>query len=331
MDFLLLSSLGLAMDATAHTKQSRPLKDLPVFKTLDEPSPRKIDPRSWKPRLSAERKSRIAERKQLNPPPLAAYSAVSELPFYSRAGPYRSHFNEFEMQLELHERQLERIRSIGWDSIRPIGIDFTLKEQQELAELETKHVEEEQQTHSGTHLQGQVRMDPFSENAGPPTPRLQPPVANLPLSPPPPEMDIDLDQDVQEDETSYDYGDEFARIDGEEDQGSENELSGVVHLNAERPERPERTVQQFIETSHIENLNHPYDVETTYNGYDFGDSESNNELQQNMQHAPSLLPPMLNQGINMTPSMSGATPLRNPTTSLRRSERRVTFDPSDCE
>ncbi|CEP62197.1 Mnd2p LALA0_S04e10044g [Lachancea lanzarotensis] len=326
MNLSLLSSLNLAMDASAHTSQALPLKDLPVFKTLEEPSSRKADPRSWNPRLSAERKSQALVRKQLNLPSLAAYSAVTEQPFYSRVGPYRPHFNEFKMQLELHERQLERIRSIGWDSIRPIGIEFTMKEQQEFSKLEAKHAEEEEKLESNrvTHSDGHVRMNRFEgENAELPTHGLQRSPPSPGPSPPPPDMDIDLDQDVQEDETSYDYGDEFARIDGEEEQDSDTQVSGVVLPSAERSER---TVQQFIETSHIDSLGHPYDVENTYNGYSFDESEPHGETQQ-----PSLLPPIRNQALGMTTPMSGATPLRNPAVLHRRSERRVTFDSSDCE
>ncbi|SCU88602.1 LAME_0E00496g1_1 [Lachancea meyersii CBS 8951] len=319
MDFSLLSSLSLAMDTMAENQQCHPLKDLPVFKTLDESSTHRSDSRSWKSRPNAVREIPSSARKPVNTPPLAAYSASAEQPFYPRGNPHSSSFNAFEMQLELHERQLQRIRSIGWDSIRPIGVDLTLREREEIAKIEAKEKEEEERNYRQLR-QEQSLNDPFGETVASPTPRLQ---TSLEQSPPPPDMDINLDQDVQEDETSYDYDDEFARIDGEEEQPSA--------LAQRNTDRPERIVQQFIETSHIEGLSHPYDVENTYNGYDYDEVDSHEGTQPHLGSVPSLLPPIRNTDLGITAHMTDATPVRNPILSRRRQERRVTFDSSDCE
>ncbi|SCV02363.1 LANO_0F17216g1_1 [Lachancea nothofagi CBS 11611] len=318
MDFSLSSTLSLAMDTMAKPQHTNAVKDLPVFKTLEETSTLRNDPRSWKPTRSSNN-SRHDTRKQPYPPSLAAYSTGREQPFYLKEKEPSPRFNEFEMQLELHGRSLNNIKMIGWDSIRPIGIAYTLKEQDELAKLEAKE-EEQQVQHQPQNAQNII----LEENIESP--------AREPIleQPPSPDMDINLDHNVQEDETSYDYDDEFARIDGEDEEPVSNQATTTRH---------DQTVQQFIETSHIEGLGHPYDVENNYHlAYSYADPESHDDDVPHGEEAISLLPPVLitdADSFDMSANGPGSLNINSshsPSFSRRRYQsRRQGLDSSDCE
>ena len=197
---------------------------------------------------------------------MAAYSAYSEQPFFSTHKAPSSTFDELQTRLELSDRRKQSIRTLGWDCIRPIGIAYTLKEREEMEKLASK--EEEPRQEARPFAVHDSQNEPIvQENVGPTQQRPDPPSITLEQAATP-DMDVNLDQNIQEDETSYDYDDEFARIEPEH----ENEVNS--HLRADYQERSERTVHQFIETSRIEEINHPYDVENNYNrSYNYSDDD----------------------------------------------------------
>ncbi|SCU81093.1 LADA_0B11166g1_1 [Lachancea dasiensis] len=321
MDFSLASSLGVALSALGETVQSGSLRNLAVFQTLEELNTGRNDGRSWRPKPFPN-STRAKPKKKMFPPPLAAYSVSTEQPFFATGKEPSPHFDEFEMQLELHERRLHSIQRLGWDSIRPIGVEYTLEEQAELMQLEALGAERQPQLRNSQNMQQE-------ENRASPNRIIAetvPEGEDLDVldEPPAVDLEVDLDEDVREDETSYDYDDEFARID------DEDEPPGIIHHPT--MQRPEHTVQQFIETSHL-GASHPYDVENNYGGYEYsepqprGDSEDDNREGQ----GPSLLPPALVVGAG-TSDRSGTRPGADiPPLRRQLQSRRAEFESSDCE
>ncbi|CUS24906.1 LAQU0S21e01112g1_1 [Lachancea quebecensis] len=270
MNFDLPDSLRLAIDTVSGHDHGCSLESLPVFKTREEHSASRNDPKALGSR-GKRQTARESRSKHYAMPPLAAYSAFSEHPFFPVHKATGSKFDAFEMRLELCEKQQESIRTLGWDSIRPVGIGFTMKEREDLAKLEAKEQERQQQlsSHGPRDL---LSVDRPQENANTPQHTMLPHEVVI-RSPTPPSMNVNLDQDIHEDETSYDYDDEFARIEPDDD------VADARNAQDDNYERAERTVQQFIETSHIEGVSHPYDMENNYqHSYNYSDNDDSGSL-----------------------------------------------------
>ncbi|CAR21821.1 Mnd2p [Lachancea thermotolerans CBS 6340] len=270
MNFDLPDSLQLAIDTVSGRDHGCSLENLPVFRAREDHTASRNDPKSLGSR-GRRQTDRETKSKFYTMPPLAAYSAFSEHPFYHVHKATGSKFDPFEMRLELSEKQQESIRMLGWDSIRPVGIGFTMKERKDLAKLEAK--EQERQQQQGSHgVRDLLSTDRPQENVNTPQQTTLPHEAVI-RSLTPPDMDINLDQDIHEDETSYDYDDEFARIEPDDD------VAEPHNARDDNYERAERTVQQFIETSHIEGVSHPYDMENNYqHSYNYSDNEDSGSL-----------------------------------------------------
>ncbi|GAV53520.1 hypothetical protein ZYGR_0AK00220 [Zygosaccharomyces rouxii] len=228
-------------------------------------------------------------------PPLSAYNASEERPYYPGG-----RFDEMTMRIEMEQRRLNSIRNLGYNYIRPIGVGHTLQmirerkqlaaklraeevaQQQEQLELQRHEEQEQQQDQRQRQQEPSILPSAFQEN-GDPSRRydfgmmddvLEDPTGTSPPQPmgqmlaPPFNLAVEED-DEEEDEISYDYEAEFAHVEDEheeeeeeEDEYSDKNQEGRLKMLNPRGATRDFTIQQFVETSHMES--HPYDMEDEY-------------------------------------------------------------------
>lgn len=191
-------------------------------------------------------------------PPLSAYNAIEETPYFP-SGARDERFDELTMRTDQAQQKLSAVRTLGWDCIRPIGVKETMKQLQERLksrEKSAKATETGMPVLSAMQENGNEAIVSFHELGN--------------------EAHIDASvgehahaQPEEEDEDlSYDYDAEFARVEEEADDEVGGELQGVaMSFRANNPlsnRGTERdvTIQQFVETSHIERQ--PYDSQDEY-------------------------------------------------------------------
>ncbi|EDO15821.1 hypothetical protein Kpol_1057p9 [Vanderwaltozyma polyspora DSM 70294] len=236
--------------------------------------------------------------------PLAAYSVFEETPFYSRS--CRGHRNGKFDVLYMREEQLKRnknaIRYLGWNYIKVMGLNKTMCQLEEERKQRMQEVDafddinnaravSVHNTPARPHLQ-EENVDEFGGGNS--------------------FQDLNImanDELSEEDEISYDYDAEYARV--EDDEGDYETNDGEHHghrissaiaratsedsnqvqeetpssrsdpniqLNQNTVSRNNATrglsIQQFVETSYIRN--HPYESEDEYE-YTNGDVDTNDD------------------------------------------------------
>lgn len=218
-------------------------------------------------------------------PPLSAYNAIEERPYYDGG-----RFDGMTMRIGMEQRRLNGIRNLGYNYIRPIGVGHTLQmirerkqlaaklraeeaaQEQEQFELQRHEEHEQLQEQDQRRLRQQrtsILPSAFQEN-GDSNNRfdfgiMEDVVEGQPLVPP--FNPAAEGEDEEEDEISYDYEAEFAHVedeheDDEEDEYLDNNQEGRLKMLNPRNSTRDLSIQQFVETSHMES--HPYDMEDEY-------------------------------------------------------------------
>ncbi|AET38874.1 Mnd2p Ecym_3387 [Eremothecium cymbalariae DBVPG len=144
----------------------------------------------WSSRRQRAGKLKVAKLKKRLNAPLSAYSTYSQRPLSTN-----SRFTEFDMEELMVERNLRYIRTVGYNSIRPIGIGKTMRELEQ---------EKNGRQENGPPLQNAVNCQPVPVENRDEFHGTTNEIAN---------MIFDLDQGIQsEQEESYNYDDEFDRV-----------------------------------------------------------------------------------------------------------------------
>lgn len=193
-------------------------------------------------------------------PPLSAYNANEEIPYYpSTRGASAGRFDELSMRVEQVQQKLKSIRTLGWSFLKPIGIDDSMECLKEKTMNLRQRIPDEP-TPISDNLRTQISHSlvlpgAFQENGS---------TDNIDLLESGMEQELGPDEMEQEedDEASYDYDAEFARVEDEqEDEGYEEEPH-VVNSLVNRGMVRDLTIQQFVETSHIDR--NPYELNDEY-------------------------------------------------------------------
>lgn len=199
-------------------------------------------------------------------PPLSAYNALEETPYYPRAKNNRGgRFDELSMRVEQAQQRLKSIRTLGWDYIRPIGINDTM---QLLKKRKNDDgVKNSQAPSPETHLQQQdhhgIVLPPnFQENGFEASFHEYNAAADQSGNMGPEDASNEAEQEEEEDEISYDYDAEFARVEDEEEDQIEGEREAHRNILGNGGNTRDVSIQQFVETSHIEG--NPYEIDDEY-------------------------------------------------------------------
>ncbi|QLL34168.1 hypothetical protein HG536_0G00250 [Torulaspora globosa] len=196
-------------------------------------------------------------------PPLSAYNAIEETPYFpSGAKDQRFAFDELTMRTDQAQQRLNSVRTLGWDCIRPIGVKETMKQLQERLKNQENSAKAREPGDmpalSAMQENGAEAIVGFHELGDEAAAHIDTSIGGQ-LHAQPEEEDEDL---------SYDYDAEFARVEEEGDDEAGGELRGVaMSFRANNPlsnRGTERdvTIQQFVETSHVERR--PYDSQDEY-------------------------------------------------------------------
>lgn len=195
-------------------------------------------------------------------PPLSAYNAIEELPYL----PYgmeeqERRFDELTMRMDQAQKRLKSIRTLGWNTIRPIGVKETMQQLKERLKKRESDLKTENAVMPSlpSNLQENAddTMESFHEYEHPADAHNS--TSNGVVE--------EADQEVEDEDVSYDYDAEFARVEDEEEDEEEelrNEAQSLrsTHALANRGTVRDVTIQQFVETSHIER--EPYELEDEY-------------------------------------------------------------------
>lgn len=214
-------------------------------------------------------------------PPLSAYNASEERPYFPGGK-----FDEMTMKIEQEEKRLNDIRNLGCNFIRPIGIGQTLQmlrdrkaaaakvRMEEANQASLQRPEEQQEDEQDLNF---ILPSAFQENAGGNSPQDSAMIDSISedqsgtapvrqeLGAPFGQVAVQDNDDEEEDEISYDYEAEFARVEdeqGEEEELLEKERNGRLKMPSVRDSTRDLTIQQFVETSHMGG--HPYDLEDDF-------------------------------------------------------------------
>lgn len=202
-------------------------------------------------------------------PPLSAYNALEETPYYPHGKNSRGgRFDELNMRVAQAQQKLKNIRTLGWDYIRPIGINDTmrhLKKRQSDDGVKSAGAPShethglQQQNQHGIPLPPTFQENSFEGsfhdyNAGDESRNMGPEDALNEAE--------QEEEEEEEDEISYDYDAEFARVEDEEDDEIEGEEDGQRKVLGNSGNTRDVTIQQFVETSHIEG--NPYEIDDEY-------------------------------------------------------------------
>ncbi|SCW00861.1 LAFE_0C13630g1_1 [Lachancea fermentati] len=256
MDANVSESLVLALEISSKRKLDDSLINLPLFKEINEQNAQAQERKQWGQMKNKQEQANRTRSRFM--PPLAAYTAEYESPAYSFVDGESAAFDGFEMKSNLNHSKLAQIRMLGWNNIKPIGIGRTAKELDEAQRMIRQQEEkqnEDRRSHQGNRVEDNHTDPPqitsYQENS-------------YAISPP--DMDFDLDQGVQEEDNSYDYDDEYARVE------QEVEIQTNPRQDQHQRAGTSVSVQQFVETSHVDGINHPYAIEQDYNnGYGYSD------------------------------------------------------------
>lgn len=195
-------------------------------------------------------------------PPLSAYNASEEAPYFPIGVDEKGRrFDELTMRMDLAQKRLKSIRTLGWNTIRPIGVNETmqqLKERLEKEESESKNASVNNQAQPSAL---QENDDEFMESFHEYDRRVDPLINNANSGA------EDANESREEEDNSYDYDAEFARVEEEEEEEEEEypngaRTLGAAHALANRSTVRDVTIQQFVETSHIERQ--PYELDDEY-------------------------------------------------------------------
>lgn len=268
------------------------LSDLPLFKDIKEAlvlKKQQVHNRNRRPTGGRPREYLIGKNRpndeetdlaRIYIPPLSAYSADEETPYYPFGREERGlNFDELTMKMDQAQRRLKSIRTLGWNCIRPIGVSETMQQlrertkDQENFPLSTAQPTDEP---NGTSLPSAMQENGDESLVSFHDYNDINELENGPSDVPP---QAELEQDEDED-VSYDYDAEFARVEGEEEEEEGNqtrndELS-VVHPKAmaNRGAVRDLTIQQFVETSHIEREAYEIDGEYDNSQLDVGEEQA---------------------------------------------------------
>ncbi|QLQ80641.1 hypothetical protein HG537_0D06420 [Torulaspora globosa] len=171
-------------------------------------------------------------------PPLSAYNAIEETPYFpSGTRDERFAFDELTMRTDLAQQRLNSVRTVGWDCIRPIGVKETMKQLQN----RLKNRENSARTAEPGDLPAVSDMQENGDEA-----HIDASVGEQVLP----------QQEEDDEDLSYDYDAEFARVEQEADG------EGRSFWASNRGTGRDVTIQQFVETSHVERQ--PYDSQDEY-------------------------------------------------------------------
>lgn len=222
-------------------------------------------------------------------PPLSAYNASEERPYYPGG-----RFDEMTMRIEMEQRRLDGIRNLGCDYIRPVGVGQTLqmiRERKQVAaklraeeaaqqeELQRHQEQDRQEQHGQPSLLPATFQENGEHNSLYDSGMVDDVAEELTSISPSQPMQRELgaafnpaagEDDEEEDEISYDYEAEFAHVEDEQNEEDDDDADGYLDRNREghlkmlypRSATRDFSIQQFVETSHMEN--HPYDMEDEY-------------------------------------------------------------------
>ncbi|EJS43241.1 mnd2p [Saccharomyces arboricola H-6] len=225
-------------------------------------------------------------------PSFSAYNVFNELPYYPSSSNQLQdgRLDEFIMLSEQYKNRLPKIRKLGWNRFKPIGINKTMYDLEILrSRAQTENVERNNEEDFREH-------DPREED-----PRNNGAIGHVMLPHILQENDGDTEQGLadshsvvshgivmfnnnsanntrdegvsEEDEISYDYDAEFDHVVDEEDNEEETQEEGtgaerdrvVPDDLLMRPTSLSRSLQQFVEEVHHLDRN-PYDIDSDNDG-----------------------------------------------------------------
>lgn len=291
-----------------------PLSDLPLFRDIKEDlSIQQQEQQALKnnkqPRFSqtTRNKTQISRNTQQGNnsrgtqyvPPLSAYSANEEAPYFP-SGRHTSagRFDELSMRYEQTQQRFKSIRTPGWSFLTPLGINSSIQGRKE-KRLNEMHRVPDEPTALGDdgRLRNLTLPTDFQENGS--DTNFHDLEINNEHDFGPEEMtdgnrggednvdtgghnddsvnhEEDDDDDDNDDDASYDYDAEFARV---EDEHEHEEQEERRHYSNRRIVR-DVTIQQFVETSHVDR--NPYEIDEEYeeshSNVDNGDSGDFTEI-----------------------------------------------------
>ncbi|AMD20926.1 HDR184Wp [Eremothecium sinecaudum] len=221
-----MDAIGIYLGCIDKEKKERNIADVPVLGDLDyQWNTERTRPTQtiWEVNKPTNTRDRVAKSKKRAIASLSAYCTFSQRPL-STSG----RFSEFDLDELLVERNLSYIRTLGHDSIRPIGIAKTIRE---LEREKNDKQENKAPTQNTTNcLPEPMENRNETQNAA---------TIN--------DLMLDLDQGVHsEQEESYNYDDEFDRVehDGTIEQRPTGRLVAGTGLYAE----DSQILQQFEES-----------------------------------------------------------------------------------
>ena len=231
-------------------------------------------------------------------PSFSAYNVFNEVPYYPTSATQLQDgkLDEFLMLSEQYKSKLPKIRKLGWNRFKPIGINKTMYE------LEMLRSRAQAQNAEVNNEEDFRQHDPREED-----PRNNGSIGRVILPHILQENDDDTGEDVagshsvpndsmgilvnnnannshiegisEEDEISYDYDAEFDHV-VDEDDNEEGEMQGEgvegIEVEGERivpddllmrPTSLSRSLQQFVEEAHHLDRN-PYDIDSDNDGED---------------------------------------------------------------
>lgn len=196
-------------------------------------------------------------------PPLSAYNAAEERPYFPMGTrDDKPAFDELTMRTDRARQSLKSVRTLGWDLIQPIGIRHTMRQ-----------LREQQKDHEGpSKVQASNNMPlplPMQENGNEPIDDFHDLGHETADAGTPSAQQASAEPEEEDGDLSYDYDAEFARVEDEEEE--EERADGIRGTSmpfgagnplTNRGTERDITIQQFVETSHVER--HPYDSEDEY-------------------------------------------------------------------
>lgn len=258
--------------------QDNTLSDLPLFRDIKEALILERQQQQNRRAFNSRNRDQVAnvQKKKTNSstgdtssryiPPLSAYNALEETPYYPHGKNSRGgRFDELDMRVAQAQQRLKNIRTFGWDYIRPIGINDTMQHlKKRQSDDGVKSADASSQETHGLQQQNQqgIPLPPtfqengfegsFEYNAGDESRNMRPEDA----------LNEAEQAEEEEDEISYDYDAEFARVEDEEEDEIEGEEDGQRKVLGNAGHTRDVTIQQFVETSHIEG--NPYEIDDEY-------------------------------------------------------------------
>ncbi|SCU95725.1 LAMI_0F03488g1_1 [Lachancea mirantina] len=275
-------TLCLALEVVTGRHAEDELRELPLFKEWREETGNK-NKRPWN-EVQKRRKSERSVVKKRVSLPLAAYSAYRESAFVCHSETGELIVNESEIRRELRMQNLYRYRTLGKDTIRPLGVYKTAKELEEMMEGAAVENAPQDETNSERNL----AEDELQQEMLPPH---QNEISNIVIDSLPVHVDVDLDQDIPDADSgidSYDYDEDHEDIEVDE-----QHISASDALRA----RSGLSVGQLNEIPRLEGLSDILSIETiaqpAYNQENLGseqneiDDENEEDFEPGFGHSPA--------------------------------------------